>query len=381
MKATVPEAEPECSDPDVERRARIALAAACEPGEPGLADLIEVLGPTTVVATLLSGRPPKVPIPRARTIGARLAELDLDALIDRTETLGVDVLLPGDPTWPVRMDDLGPRRPLALWAWGQVNPRLASVRSVAIVGARACTRYGDQVAREWAAQLAQDRVAVISGGAYGIDASAHRGALAVDGITICVVAGGLDIPYPRGHEGLFADIVDRGLILSEVPVGEVVRRRRFLTRNRLIAALASATCVVEAAHRSGSVSTAYHARDMNRPVLAVPGPVTSETSRGTHRLICDQVASLAADVEDVRLAIDPIGVMPSQRDAKDDVSNLVREVLDVLPTGRSHHRGLTKQEIAVRSGHSLGIVMELLAVAQGKGLAREDREGLWTFSE
>lgn len=381
MKANSPEADPECDDEGIERRARIALAATCEPGEPGLADLLQASSPTNVVATLLSGRPPSIPIPRARAIGARLSDLDLDALMDRTKALGVDVLLPGDPTWPVRMEDLGPRRPLALWAWGEANPRLASVRSIAIVGARACTRYGDQVARDWAAQLSQDSVAIISGGAYGIDASAHRGALAVDGITICVVAGGLDIPYPRGHEGLFADIVDRGLILSEAPLGEVVRRRRFLTRNRLIAALASATCVVEAAHRSGSVSTAYHARDMNRPVLAVPGPVTSETSRGTHRLIRDRVATLAADVEDVRLAIDPIGVAPSEEDAKDDVSTLLREVLDVLPTDRSRHRGLTKQEIAVRSGHRLGLVIELLATAVDKGLAREDREGLWTFSE
>ncbi len=381
MKATSPEADPECDDERITRRAQIALAATCEPGEPGLADLIDVSSPTSVVATLLSGRPPHMRIPRARAIGARLADLDLDALLDRAQTLGIDVLLPGDSTWPVRMQDLGPRRPLALWSWGQANARLASVRSIAMVGARACTRYGDHVARDWAAQLAHDRVAVISGGAYGIDASAHRGALAVDGITICIVAGGLDVLYPRGHEGLFADIVDRGLILSEAPLGEAVRRRRFLTRNRLIAALASATCVVEAAHRSGSVSTAYHARDMNRPVLAVPGPVTSETSRGTHRLIHDQVATLAADIDDVRLAIDPIGVAPSEHDAKDDVSTQLREVLDVLPTDRSHHRGVTKEEIAVRSGHRLGIVTELLASAVEKGLAHEDHEGLWTFQD
>ena len=232
------------------------------------------------MAALLGAGRQRPKMPRADGLRRRLEELDLDALIDRGRDIGARVVVPGDSQWPGRMNELRAHQPLALWCWGEADPRLMALRSVAIVGARACTRYGEWIAREWSAQLAQDDVAVISGGAYGLDAAAHRGALAVDGVTICVLASGVDRPHPRGNEGLFAEIVDHGLIVSEAPLGETVRRRRFLTRNRLIAALASATCVVEAAHRSGSVTTASNAAELNRPVLAVPGPVTSEMSRG-----------------------------------------------------------------------------------------------------
>ncbi len=303
MKSTSPEADPACTDENVHRRARIALAAVCEPGEAGLADVIDSDGPTATVAALLDADRQRPKMPRADALRRRLEELDLDALIDRGRDIGARVVVPGDGQWPGRMNELRAHRPLALWCWGEADPRLMALRSVAIVGARACTRYGEWVAREWSAELAQDDVTVISGGAYGIDSAAHRGALAVDGVTICVLASGVDTPYPRGNEGLFAEIVDRGLLVSEAPPGETVRRRRFLTRNRLIAALASATCVVEAAHRSGSVTTASNAAELNRPVLAVPGSVTSEKSRGTHRLVHEGVAMLAADVSDVRAVL------------------------------------------------------------------------------
>ena len=180
MKATSPEADPVCDDPGIERRARIALAAVCEPGEAGLADLIDVQGPTATVASLLAGRRTSVRVPRADAIGRRLAALDLDALIDRGEEIGCRVVLPGDPQWPGRLADLGAHRPLALWSWGEANPRLHALRSVALVGARACTRYGEWVARDWAAHLASEQFSVISGGAYAIDAAAHRGAVPAD---------------------------------------------------------------------------------------------------------------------------------------------------------------------------------------------------------
>jgi len=385
MKASSAEADPRCDDESVLRRARIALAAVCEPGEATLVRAIETHGPSATVAALLAGTGPARGIPRSAALGKRLADLDLDALIARGEDLGLRVLVAGDVTWPVRLNDLGDRRPIALWCWGEVNPRLHTLRSISMVGARACTRYGEFVARDWSAQLATAGVAIVSGGAYGIDAAAHRGALAVDGVTVCVLAGGIDVPYPRGHEGLFAEIVEQGLVVSEAPLGETVRRRRFLTRNRLIAALGSATCVVEAAERSGSARTASEAALMYRPVLAVPGPVTSETSRGTHQLIADGVAALAGDLEDLRAAIDPITVVPQTRDVRDPVSRALREVLDVLPAGRDcgdendRCAGLAEDDVAVRCGLPVHQVRAHLRQALERGLIARRPGDRWVY--
>ena len=376
MRADAPEADPGCDDVHVLTRARIALACVCEPGEAGLADVIESRGPTSLVAALLAGR--SMPIPRAAAIGARLAELDLDEHLARAEDIGCRIVVPGDLEWPGRLDDLGPQRPLALWCWGEANVRLHAVTSISIVGARSCTRYGEMVAREWSACLASEKVTIVSGGAYGIDSAAHRGALSVDGSTVCVLAGGVDQPYPRGHEGLFAQIMERGVLVSEAPLGETVRRRRFLTRNRLIAAISSATCVVEAAHRSGSARTASYAADLHRPVLAVPGPVTSETSVGTHRLIVEQVATLAASVQDLRDAVGPVTVVSSDADTQQSMPVRMREVLDALPG--SGRQGLTAEAVAVRSGVDLVETSILLERARASGHAECTPDGLWVFA-
>ncbi len=375
MKANAPEADPDCSDPQVLARARIALACVCEPGEPGLADLIDTRGPCAVVAALLSGAP--VRIPRAASIGARLAGLDFESQLARAEDLGCRIVLPGGLEWPGQLDQLGPQRPIALWCWGEANLRLHALASVAMVGARACTRYGEMVAREWSAVLAGQSITVVSGGAYGIDAAAHRGALAVDGTTICILAGGVDQAYPRGHDGLFAQIVERGVLVSEAPLGETVRRRRFLTRNRLIAALSSATCVVEAAQRSGSSRTATYAAELNRPVFAVPGPVTSQASAGTHRLIQDHIAVLAGDVEDIRDAVGPLRITKRRSDGGPEIPTRLREVLDALPgEGRT---GITCEVAAVRSGIEVQETRSWLATAQQRGYVRSDENGLWVF--
>lgn len=399
MKSTSPEADPACTDANVLRRARIALAAVCEPGEAGLADAIDSRGPTATVAALLDGGRQRPKIPRADGLRRRLEELDLDALIDRGRDIGARVVVRGDSQWPGRMNELRAHRPLALWCWGEADPRLMTLRSVAIVGARACTRYGEWIAREWSAQLAQDHVTVISGGAYGIDAAAHRGALAVEGVTICVLAGGVDTPYPRGNEGLFAEIVDRGLLVSEAPPGETVRRRRFLTRNRLIAALARATCVAKAAHRSGSVTTASNAAELNRPVLAVPGPVTSEMSRGTHRLVHEGIAMLAADVTDVRAVLPEFERAhdAAPHDSRGDsrrhatqyesaaqfgeqpISRALQEVLDVVPTPRWSAEGMSLDDIAVRSGVSRAQSRTRLAQAEEMGLVQRRGQDRWVY--
>lgn len=373
MKANAPEADPQCDDLKVITRARIALACVCEPGEAGLTDLIDQLGATRVVGALLSGS--NVSIPRAASIGARLAELDLDAQVSRASEIGSRIVVPGHVEWPTQLDDLGPTRPLALWCWGEANLRLHAIRSVAMVGARACTRYGEVVAREWSAILAGDRISIVSGGAYGIDAAAHRGALAVDGVSICVVAGGVDEAYPRGHEGLFTQIVERGVIVSEAPLGESVRRRRFLTRNRLIAALSSATCVVEAAQRSGSSRTATIAAELHRPVFSVPGPVTSQASVGTHRLIQDRIASLASDVADIKSALSPLEVRLAASEQK--ISTALQEVLDALPG--EQNAGLSVEATAVRCGLRVHQTQQLLLLAEREGYARCSGDQLWVY--
>ena len=378
MRATDPEADPDLDEPEILRRARIALACVCEPGEPGLADAIDRHGPGWTMAALLRGDT-ALRMPRRVAIGERLAELDLDSQLERTKEIGARIALPGDPEWPRQLDDLGARRVLALWCWGNADLRLHALRSVAMVGARACTRYGEFIAREWSAGLAEKGIAIVSGGAYGIDAASHRGALAVDRVTICVLAGGVDNVYPRGHDGLFAQILERGVLVSEAPPGEVVRRRRFLSRNRIIAALSSATCVVEAARRSGAASTAHHAADLARPVLAVPGPVTSAMSEGTNRLIGEQIATIVTDVETIAEMIHPLGAVKSEMETHSWFDSAARaryrEVIDALSVSAAR----SVESIARRSGVAPSQVSRCLRLAENHGEACRDESGLWRY--
>lgn len=209
------------------------------------------------------------------------------------------VVVPGDAEWPRGLDDLGAAAPACLWVRGSGHLAELSQRPVALVGARACTAYGEHVASDLAAGLTGRGWAVVSGGAYGIDAAAHRGALASGGPTVAVVACGVDRAYPRAHERLLAAIADGGLVLGETPPGGTPSRWRFLERNRLIAALTRATVVVEAAWRSGALSTAGHAVELGRPLGAVPGPVTSAVSAGCHRLLREMGAVCVTDTDEV----------------------------------------------------------------------------------
>jgi DNA processing protein len=172
-----------------------------------------------------------------------------------------------------------------LWLRGQADLRYACLRSVSVVGSRAASAYGTHVATELAAGIAERGWNAVSGGAFGIDAAAHRGALAADGLTIAVLASGLRYGYPRGHHDLFQAIAGQGVLVSECPPDRAPTRPGFLIRNRIIAALSRGTVVVEAALRSGALNSAKHARELRRPVMAVPGPVTSEQSAGCHELI------------------------------------------------------------------------------------------------
>jgi len=193
--------------------------------------------------------------------------------------------VPGDRLWPVALDDLGPHSPIALWWRGVDNAWLALPNSIALVGARAATGYGEHVAMEAAAGLVDRGFAIVSGAAYGIDGMAHRSTLASGGLTLAFLAGGIDRFYPSGHDALLARIAEVGAVVSELPCGAAPTKWRFLQRNRLIAAASTATVVLEAGWRSGTLNTAGHAAALGRPLGAVPGPVTSPTSSGCHRLI------------------------------------------------------------------------------------------------
>ena len=279
-----------------EREAYIALAHCVEPGDVAAGRLLQSLGPVELADRVRAGR---TGLRHGEGLAARLAGSGHVAADDRAARCDARIVTRADREWPSQLEALGPQAPLALWVRGAADLRLLALRSVAIVGARASTSYGEEVARSWAAALASDAWTVLSGAAFGIDAAAHRGALAADGSTVAVLAGGVDVPYPRAHTALLARIVDEGAVVSESPPGESVRRQRFLSRNRLIAALGRATLVVEAAERSGTTATARAASAMNRPVLAVPGPVTSAASAGCHRMIRDGRALLVSDVPDL----------------------------------------------------------------------------------
>ena len=284
-----------------DRRARLVLHHASEPGDALLCRLVARFGAPTVASAILSGSAADLLpaheeesaadraalISRANTLQTRCYRADPDADLAVAAKTGARYVIPADEHWPTALDDLGDAAPLGMWFLGSADLVAASKRGVSIVGARIATGYGMHVAGELAAGLAERGWAVISGAARGIDGAAHRGALAARGVTVAALACGIDLVYPAGHEALIGAIASDGLVLSELPPGTSVSRFRFLDRNRVIAALGLGTVVVEAAARSGSLVTARLADGLGRPVLAMPGPVTSEASEGTHQLIRD----------------------------------------------------------------------------------------------
>ena len=228
---------------------------------------------------------------KARSITERLIQI---------QQSGVRALTPGDAHWPGALNDLGGAAPYVLWVRGASSFLARALRDfVTITGARASTPYGDHVARELAAAVAADDRVVVAGGAYGIEGVAHQTALATGGDTIAILANGVDRPYPAGHRELLDRVADVGVLVSEVPPGTVPTRHRFIARARLMAALSSATVLVEAGFRSGSLAVAHRASELGRGVGAVPGPVTSASSAGPHRLLQTGVASLVADAADL----------------------------------------------------------------------------------
>jgi DNA processing protein len=224
--------------------------------------------------------------------------------------LGGRLIVPSDALWPTQLGDLGIHEPICLW-WRGLEQELPGVdKCVALVGSRDSTSYGASVTGDLAYSLAQRGFTIVSGGAYGIDAHAHRAALAgASGAvpTIAVMAGGVDRFYPSGNEDLLRAVCNQGAVLAEVPPGSAPTRYRFLQRNRLIAALAGVTVVVEARWRSGALNTAHHAESLGRAVGAVPGSVHSANSAGCHRLLRDGGAVCVTDAAEVAELASPNG--------------------------------------------------------------------------
>ena len=301
-----------------EAYARAALTYLAEPADRRLAQLIRVHGAVVTLAAIKSGRllgttglagnaagpAIKAAMERWRT---RLPELPTPEEVLAFGASGIRLVCPGDPEWPGQLADLADDQPYALWLRGNADLRFGCLRSVAIVGSRAATAYGSYVAAEFAASVAARGLAVVSGGAFGVDAAAHRGALAADGVTIAVLACGVDVPYPAAHAELFDAIAAQGVLVSEWPPARRVSRLRFLVRNRMIAALATGTLVVEAGERSGAVNTARYARDLRRRLMAVPGPITSDLSAGCHQIIREWQGTLVTSAAEVIEHLSPVG--------------------------------------------------------------------------
>lgn len=265
--------------------ARLVLASIAEPGDVQLNRMMSIHGAGVCLEKHLT--------PALRK---KLAAADIAEVLDVSRALNLTFITPGHPHWPAGLRSLGDAMPIGLWVYGQ--PEALALPSIAIVGARSSTHYGEWAAADIAAGVSASGWCVVSGGAYGIDAAAHRGALAAGGKTVAFLAGGVDVPYPRSNELLFRAITESGALVSESPPGAQPLRHRFLIRNRLIAAASQGTVVVEARIRSGASATASHAAALGRDVMAVPGPITSPSSAGCHQLIRDGavLVTSAADV-------------------------------------------------------------------------------------
>ncbi len=367
-----------------EQRAWAYLSRVVEPPCAELAALVQRVGPVEAADRVRRGR---VDDDLARRTEAR-REIDRSAAdLEMLARRGGRLITPDDDEWPLlafaAFRGAAPRpgggapmvAPMVLWALGPVRLDEVAHRAAAVVGTRASTTYGEHVAGDLAAGLTQRDVAVVSGGAYGIDGAAHRAALDCDGITVAVLAGGLDVPYPSGHTALLHRIGQQGLLFSEYAPGIRPARYRFLTRNRLVAAVAGAAVVVEAGLRSGAANTAAWARALGRVVAAVPGPVTSSASAGCHALLRNG-AELVTRADHVVELIGHIGELaaeePHPATPLDGLSDAERRVYEALP-GRG---AATVDEIAVASGMVPELALGPLAMLELAGLVQR-QDGRW----
>ena len=275
-----------------ESHQRMALSFALEPGHQYWSRQIAEFGVRTIYEHLYLGVYDSEKF--ARVI-SKVKAFNCDEALKAALEASSLYITPSDPLWPVQLNDLD-APPIGMYVKGNVEA--LKNRSIAIVGSRNPTPYGTRIAGDFAAGFVDREWDIVSGGAYGIDSAAHRGALVAEGRTIAVIASGIDTPYPSGNSRLFDEICENGVIITEVVPGVPALPHRFLTRNRIIAALSQSTLVVEAAFRSGSLRTARDAAQLLRPVMAIPGPINSPSSEGCHRLIGERAAELVTSVAD-----------------------------------------------------------------------------------
>jgi DNA processing protein len=364
-----------------ERVARAALSRLSEPGEPRLSGLVARLGAERVHALLLEEQD----VAGVYTdVAERLRGLDPERELARAAERGIRFVCPGDDEWPGQVGTLEGAgtvngrggAPLGLWVRGPLRLDEATRSAVAVVGSRSATTYGADVAGRMGADLAAAGVTVVSGAAYGIDVAAHRGALAAKGPTVAVLACGVDRTYPAGNKAVLEYIAAHGLVVSELPPGCAPTRLRFLSRNRLIAALSAGTVVVEAAVRSGALSTANWASRTGRVLMGVPGPVTSAPSEGVHELMRTGEAVLVTRAEHVLELVSGAGEhlvaaprAPERR--RDRLTPVQQQVLDAVPVAAA----APARSVARTAGVSPALTEQSLVRLREAGLVEEAAAG------
>lgn len=367
-----------------ERLVRVLFASLFPSGLMPANELLESAEPGELLAMIREGR---LPARLQAVANNRLAGRDPfglgKAVLDATNALGARVLIPGDDEWHDRVGDLAMSAesggddgvPFCLWARGPAHLRDTLERSVAIVGSRAASPYGLGIARRFALGLAEKGWGVVSGGADGIDAAAHRGALlGEDGAaTIAVLATGIDIYYPERNRRLFDEIAEQGLLVTELPPGSVPQKYRFLVRNRLIAAATLGTVVVEAALRSGARNTARRAVELDRPLMIVPSSIDSRYSTGVHQLAREPSGARIVTrpeeiIEDVgRIGEDLAEPLRAADGARDLLNPLAARVLDCVP----RRGGALPDQIAAQAGLEAREVLRSLPELLMAGLVDE----------
>jgi DNA processing protein len=360
-----------------DRRARMMLSCAIDGGDPAVAELVRKLGAEGAWAKIIEGA-------LGEPTAQRAARVTVEAFEQLATAAAARFIIPGDEEWPAGLGELRhaesiQRRggePVGLWLRGPGHLSHLMERSVAIVGSRASTAYGNGIAADLAADLVDQGVTVLSGGAFGIDVAAHRGALAGGGPTVCVLANGVDVAYPPGNASIFETLAKDQLLVSELPPAAHPTRVRFLARNRLIAAMSRGTVVVEAALRSGARNTAGWALGCGRPLMAVPGPVYSRASTAPHLMIRSGQAVLVTSAAEVLELISEMGqgMLPlahGQIRATDALTETQLAVFEAIPARRRACVG----DIALDAGVSVPTCLAALTALESAGLVEGDERG------
>ena len=365
--------------------ATLAWTVICEPGDGFAGQLIETFGPAEALKFEIERLSATNYVHKFADAGSDFVEMQAFGTFEKTlhdarerwsgrfsiarvidaatrmKTLDGWFITRDSQHWPRSLDDLGRHSPRGLW--GKGGPGYLKNPAISIVGSRMATAYGEYATGEVIGPLARQGYSIVSGGAYGIDAMAHRATLALGGVTIAVMAGGLDRLYPSGNRDLFRQIEESGAIISEMPPGAEPTKWRFLQRNRLIAGIGLATVVIEANPKSGAISTANRAIELERPLGAVPGPLNSPGSDGCHKLIRDSAATLITCAEDVLELI--TGGQICRGGELPGLGALETRVNDVIGFGRADLTKICAEAGLTRSEAQIGLAgLKLLGLIE-----------------